>query len=364
MLAKLTHWPSLLFVFILTACGGSEQGPYVTDIQANQLAYGKLSTFTLTGASLNKGVALSVTGCSNLKQDASSTDTSQIWTCFIDSVGAQTLKLTAKTATGVVLAEKSFDVAVPTSPVVLNIQSDRLMYSKTSQFTFVGQALNKDFNLTLKNCKSPAKVAGGSATVQTISCTVNGVGTDVVSVEAKLADGTALMSKTFTVPMPQVSMLTNLGSISLELNPTAAPNTASNFLQYVNDKFYDNTIIHRLVTSGIFVAQGGWLTPVPAVQAGQRTAISLEVGKGLSNLKGTIAMARSADLNSATSQFFFNLSDNTALDTANGGYAVFGKVISGTTVLDAISNVPTSTQYGLSDFPSQSVIVQSVIQTQ
>ena len=71
-------------------------------------------------------------------------------------------------------------------------------------------------------------------------------------------------------------------------------------------------------------------------------------------------MARTADLSSASSQFFFNLSDNTALDTASGGYAVFGKVISGKAVLDALAKMQTSTQYGLSDFPSQSVVVQSV----
>jgi peptidyl-prolyl cis-trans isomerase A (cyclophilin A) len=88
------------------------------------------------------------------------------------------------------------------------------------------------------------------------------------------------------------------------------------------------------------------------------------VGKGLSNVKGTIAMARGTELNSATSQFYLNLADNTALDTANGGYAVFGKVISGASVLDALTITPTSTQYGLSDFPSQSVVVQSVVQTQ
>ena len=186
----------------------------------------------------------------------------------------------------------------------------------------------------------------------------------MVSLEAKLTDGTVLKSVSFDVPNPQVSMQTSLGAVVLELNPTAAPLSTDNFLQYVNSKLYDNTLIHRVVTTGIFVAQGGWLTPTPAVQPGQKAAIALEVNKGLSNLKGTIAMARSAELNSATSQFFFNLADNTDLDTANGGYAVFGKVITGLSVLDALINVPTSTQYGLSDFPSQSIVIQSVSQTQ
>jgi cyclophilin family peptidyl-prolyl cis-trans isomerase len=140
---------------------------------------------------------------------------------------------------------------------------------------------------------------------------VGAVGAGAVTFEAKLADGTVIKSVSFDVPNPQVSMVTNLGTMLIELNPTAAPLTSNNFLQYVNDKFYDNTIIHRIVTSGIFVAQGGWLTPTPSAQAGQRSSIALEVGNGLSNVQGTIAMARTADLNSASSQFFFNLSDNT-----------------------------------------------------
>jgi len=72
----------------------------------------------------------------------------------------------------------------------------------------------------------------------------------------------------------------------------------------VNSKFYDNTLVHRIVITGIFIAQGGWLTPTPAVQPGQKAAIALEVKKGLSNIKGSIAMARSSELNSATSQYF------------------------------------------------------------
>ena len=99
----------------------------------------------------------------------------------------------------------------------------------------------------------------------------------------------------------QVEVQTSAGDFVLELDANKAPKTVQNFLQYVNSKFYDNTLIHRVVTIGILVAQGGWLTPTPAVQPGQKSAIALEVNKGLSNLKGTIAMARSANLNSATS---------------------------------------------------------------
>jgi cyclophilin family peptidyl-prolyl cis-trans isomerase len=247
---------------------------------------------------------------------------------------------------------------------VSDIQANQLVYGQTTQFTITGSSLDNDLNISTKNCKGLALDSDGSSTSKSVTCTVGAVGAGAVTFEAKLADGTVIKSVSFDVPNPQVSMVTNLGTVLIELNPTAAPLTSNNFLQYVNDKFYDNTIIHRIVTSGIFIAQGGWLTPKPGAQAGQKLPIALEVGKGLSNVNGTIAMARTVDLNSASSQFFFNLSDNTALDSANGGYAVFGKVINGRAVLDALAKVPTSTQYGLSDFPSKSVVIQSVTQTQ
>jgi peptidyl-prolyl cis-trans isomerase A (cyclophilin A) len=245
---------------------------------------------------------------------------------------------------------------------VSDIAVNQLKYGQLSQFTLTGNFSDNEINVSTKNCKGLALVAGGTTT-KSVTCTIGAVGTGAVSLEAKLADGTVLKSVSFDVPNPQVSMQTSLGAVVLELNPTAAPLSTDNFLQYVNSKFYDNTLIHRVVTTGIFVAQGGWLTPTPAVQPGQKAAIALEVNKGLSNLKGTIAMARSADLNSATSQYFFNLADNVALDTSNGGYAVFGKVVSGAEVLDAIASVKTTTAFGLADFPASNVVVLSATQT-
>jgi peptidyl-prolyl cis-trans isomerase A (cyclophilin A) len=252
---------------------------------------------------------------------------------------------------------------LPTA-VVTDIQANQLKYGQPTQFTFTGNLLDNEINVSVQNCKGLALVAGGTSTSKTVSCTISSVGIGAVSLEAKSVDGSILKSVSFDVPSPQVTLVTNLGTLKLELYPTAAPLTVGNFLQYVNDKFYDNTIIHRIVTSSIFVAQGGWLTPAPVVQAGQRAAIALEVGKGLSNLKGSIAMARSSDLNSATSQFYFNLADNTGLDTANGGYAVFGKISSGIEVLDVMLKIKTTTAYGLTDFPVSSVMVLSASQTQ
>jgi len=250
------------------------------------------------------------------------------------------------------------------SAVVTNIQANQLKYGQPTQFTITGNLLDNEINVSVQNCKGLALVEGGTSTSKSVSCTISSVGAGAVSLEAKSVDGSILKFVSFDVPNPQVTLVTNLGTLKLELNPTAAPLTVGNFLQYVNDKFYDNTIFHRIVTSSIFVAQGGWLTPAPVVQAGQRAAIALEAGKGLSNLKGSVAMARSSDLNSATSQFYFNLADNTGLDTANGGYAVFGKIISGIEVLDEMFKIKTTTAYGLADFPVSSVIVLSASQTQ
>ena len=249
------------------------------------------------------------------------------------------------------------------SAVVSEIQVNQLKYGQISQFTLTGNLLDNEINVSIQNCKGLTPIAGGTNTSKSVSCTISSTGSGVVNLDAKLADGTVLKNASFDVPNPQVSMLTNLGVIVVELNPIAAPLSTDNFLQYVNSKFYDNTLIHRIVKAGIFVAQGGWLTPTPAVQPGQKMAIALEVNKGLSNLKGTIAMARGSELNSATTQYYFNLADNLALDTSNGGYAVFGKVVSGIEVLEAIFNIKTTTAYGLTDFPASSVIVQSAIQT-
>ena len=364
MRTQFSYLLSLLILAVLSGCGGSSSAPSVSDIQANQLVYGQTTQFTIAGSSLDSSLSITAKGCSNFSASGTNSSSSSNWNCVVDAVGTNSVSVQVSTAAGVVLLNKTFDIPAPSTPVILSIKADNLMYSKTAQFTMTGYSLDKDFNVSTKNCGNLAVVSGGSSTAATVSCKVTAVGTGAVSFEAKLTDGTSLKTSTFDVLTPQVTMVTNLGTMRLELNPTVAPLSADNFLQYVNDKFYDDTIFHRLVKNGIFVAQGGWLTPTPAPQQGQRAAIALEVGKGLSNVKGTIAMARTSEPNSATSQFFFNLADNTDLDTANGGYAVFGKVITGLSILDALINVPTSTQYGLSDFPSQSIVIQSVSQTQ
>ena len=364
MISRIYQAIFVLTVLWLTACGGGSSSPSVSAITVNALNYGQASVFTVAGGLLDQNIRATAQGCLNLASVAGGDSTSQNWTCTVDAVGTAAVKLQIKTNTGTVLKEQAFDVPVPTSPVVTAIQSDRLMYSKTTMFTFTGQSLDKDFSVSIKGCKGLALVAGGSATAQSVTCAVNAVGTAAVVVEAKLASGALLQSRTFDVLAPQVTLTTNLGTMVVELNPSAAPKTVDNFLQYVADKFYDNTIFHRIYAVGISVIQGGWLNTTPVVQPGQRIAIALEVGKGLSNVRGTIAMARQSAPDSATSQFFFNVTDNAQLDTANGGYAVFGKLVSGLETMDAISKVPTATPYGIADFPTTNVILQSALQTQ
>ncbi|MDE2428304.1 MAG: peptidyl-prolyl cis-trans isomerase [Burkholderiales bacterium] len=191
------------------------------------------------------------------------------------------------------------------------------------------------------------------------------VGTFNVSITA--GDGSTLYSSAMTIPLaaqPQVTMSTSMGTIVLELDPAKAPITVDNFLQYTENGFYVNKIFHRVISN--FVIQGGGFT-TDLQQPATLAPIKLEAGNGLSNVRGTIAMARTSVSDSATSQFFLNVVDNSAtLDatSSNAGYAVFGKVVSGLDVMDKIKAVPTTTALGMTDVPVTPVIINSMVQTQ
>ncbi len=156
---------------------------------------------------------------------------------------------------------------------------------------------------------------------------------------------------------PKVKIETSHGEIIVELNPEKAPISVANFLQYVNDKFYDGTVFHRVIKG--FMIQGGGFT-ADLKQKPTRPPIKLEARNGLSNLKGTIAMARTMQQDSATAQFFLNHVDNPNLDAHGGGYAVFGKVVSGMDVVEKIAAVATSTQSGMRDVPAAAVTIKSI----
>ncbi len=242
------------------------------------------------------------------------------------------------------------------------VTSDQLLYRKITNFTVTGQNLDLGINITNLGCLRITEVAGGTATRRVFSCKIVGVGTFPMTVTA--GDGSNLNTTNFTIPLtnqPQVTMVTSLGTIVMELNPAKAPVSVDNFLNYVESSFYVNTIFHRVESN--FVIQGGGFTSA-LTQPATMPAIKLEAGNGLSNLRGTVAMARTNVLDSATSQFFVNVVDNAALDTSNGGYAVFGKVVQGLDVVDRIRAVPVSTQGGLTNVPVTPITINSVVQSQ
>lgn len=152
---------------------------------------------------------------------------------------------------------------------------------------------------------------------------------------------------------------TSLGTITVELDPINAPITVANFRQYATDDFYNNTIFHRVAPDFIIQA-GGYTSDLTLKET--RAPIQNESDNGLSNTRGTIAMARTGSPDSATSQFFFNLEDNSALDATVGqlGYAVFGEVTAGLDIVDTIAAVQAESRDGFDNLPVEPVIIHSV----
>lgn len=164
-------------------------------------------------------------------------------------------------------------------------------------------------------------------------------------------------------PPPQVLLRTSQGEITLELYPDKAPKSVANFLQYVRDGFYDGTLLHRAIPG--YLVQGGLYTRDLQPRR-TRPAVASEADNGLSNLRGTVAVARGADPNSGTAQFFFNLVDNRRLDFVGNqsgltwGYTVFGKVIKGMDVVDKIAALPTRAIGPFAgDVPDPLVLIES-----
>lgn len=157
--------------------------------------------------------------------------------------------------------------------------------------------------------------------------------------------------------MPKVRLTTSLGDIVLELNAVKAPKSVENFLQYVADKHYDGTIFHRVMDN--FMVQGGGFT-ADLQQKNTRAPVPLEAGNGLKNDRGTIAMARTSNPNSATAQFFINVVNNDMLNAPSPdgyGYTVFGKVIEGMATVDKIKSVPVGNQGPHQNVPTQPVTI-------
>ncbi|HEY7311789.1 MAG TPA: peptidylprolyl isomerase [Gemmataceae bacterium] len=158
------------------------------------------------------------------------------------------------------------------------------------------------------------------------------------------------------MPATFVVLETSLGSIKLELDGDKAPLTVNNFLSYVDEGFYNGTVFHRVIPN--FMIQGGGFEP-GLKQKKSKSPIKNEAPNGLSNARGTIAMARTSDLHSATAQFFINVQDNTPLDDRRSPYCVFGKVVEGMDVVDKIKAVKTGRRGMHDDVPTQDVSIVS-----
>ena len=176
--------------------------------------------------------------------------------------------------------------------------------------------------------------------------------------------GHALLAAAFALGMhaaaqaQKVKFATSAGDIVVELDAAKAPKTVANFVEYVKAGHYDGTIFHRVIPN--FMIQGGGMTPDMKAKA-TRAPIPLESGNGLDNVRGTLAMARTMDPNSATAQFFINVTDNGFLNKAQSrdgnGYAVFGKVVSGMDVVDKIRAVPTGNKGMHQNVPLEPVLI-------
>ncbi|MEX0976243.1 MAG: peptidylprolyl isomerase [Woeseia sp.] len=156
-----------------------------------------------------------------------------------------------------------------------------------------------------------------------------------------------------------ITIETSHGDIVVELFEESAPVSCANFRQYAEDGFFDDTVFHRVIPN--FMIQGGGM-PADLSRKETRAPITNEAGNGEKNLRGTLAMARTSEVNSATSQFFVNLKDNAFLDHSKRefGYAVFGRVTDGMDVVDAIAKVPTGRKSGHDDVPVEPVTIRKV----
>ncbi len=249
-------------------------------------------------------------------------------------------------------------------------------YASPATITINGTGLDSTLAVTSSVCTGMTLQSGSTSTSATYSCTVSGGLTG--SVIAK-SNGTQVGSATLTVPAPVVRMVFNnglqaVGNIDITLAPDKAPKTVDNFLHYVNTSWYNNTIFHRVVAG--FVVQGGGYAPQitntdltqATPKSGTFAPIAVEA-TGISNLKGTISMANantSTNTVTTTSQFFFNLGDNTNLD---GSYPAFGSITGGTTVLQTILAAPAQCVNNTSALtvdclPIPNVVVVSATQTQ
>jgi cyclophilin family peptidyl-prolyl cis-trans isomerase len=339
----------------LLGCGGGGSEP-VTGITATNFKYGQLATLTLTGNALDNVIKLSSDKCISITLGAIQSTSTRQASCIVTATGP--IQFTVSSSADYVLYSTTLTSPEP----VTGISTVNLKYGQTAVLTLNGEPQISALKLTADKCSNIVLDAVSTAATRTARCTVTGTG-DLKFTVTNTSGGTTFYTQTVSVPEPQVTLVTTLGTMVIELNPTAMPNTVNNFLKYVNTSFYVNTIFHRVEpTPPNYVIQGGGYTSGLNLKTASFSAIKLETSSSSpKNLKYSLGMARVGP-DTATSQFYVNLRDNTGFDYQNAnspGYAVFGKVISGTSVVDTIAQQPTSGTVPITD-----ITVLSATQTQ
>jgi cyclophilin family peptidyl-prolyl cis-trans isomerase len=248
-------------------------------------------------------------------------------------------------------------------PVVTGVKIQSVQYGKTATIYIGGKDLRSSLTVdTAGACINPAFANNSTTDTLVLNCMVSKTGDFTLSVQS--SEGAAIYNITLNIPLPQVTLITGKGSMTVELDPVLAPISTNNFLGYVNKGFYRGTLFHRVIPN--FVIQGGGYTTGLVKQTGQNAPIELESNRGLSNMRGSLAMARTFLANSATSEFYINLADNLSLDyksPTSPGYAVFGKVVQGIEVVDAIAAEPTGIANGFTDVPLSDITLSLALQT-
>lgn len=234
------------------------------------------------------------------------------------------------------------------SPAVTTMSATNVSYGKTLTVTVLGTGLKGAITVSAEpGCGAMTASSGGTDGTQTFTCKVTTLGS--MQPRVRNAEGKEIATLRLDIPAPQVTITATQGALSgtivVELDPVKAPKTVDNFLAYVNQgtPFHRNTLFHRAI-AGVLVQAGGYtgsLTP----KAATLVPVELESNNGLKNLRGTVGMARLADPNTATTQFYINLKDNAEfdyVDEANPGYAVFGTVTAGLDIADYIGATPVA----------------------
>ena len=242
------------------------------------------------------------------------------------------------------------------------MQVKSLAYGNQAAIYFAGVFMRADMTVATGACKNPTWNAQSTPGLMLLNCTITATGEQPIAITG--SNGQVIYKSVITVSQPQVTMVTTKGTIVMELNPTVAPVSVNNFLAYAKGSYYNNTLFHRVIPG--FVAQGGGYTTGLVQKAGQNEPIALESNKGLFNTRSALAMARTTAADSATSEFYINLVDNPSLDYISDdrpGYAVFGQVVQGMDVVDAIGAAATSTVNGVQNVPTTEVTIQYAAQT-